>query len=37
MRGPYKDRRSEYARAIELRGAGYGYRYRSIAAEIDVP
>lgn len=31
----YKDRRSEYARAIELRGAGYGYR--SIAAEIDVP
>lgn len=35
MRGPYKDRREEYARAIELRVAGYGYR--SIAGEIDVP
>ena len=35
MRGPYKDRRSEYARAIELRRSGYGYR--SIADEIDVP
>jgi 5-methylcytosine-specific restriction endonuclease McrA len=35
MRGPYKNRESEYARAIELRRSGYGYR--SIANEIDVP
>lgn len=35
MRGPYKNRTSEYARAIELRKSGYGYR--SISAEIDVP
>ena len=35
MRGPYKNREAEYARAIELRQAGYGYR--SIAAKIGVP
>lgn len=35
MRGPYKNRTSEYARAIELRRSGYGYR--SIASEINVP
>lgn len=35
MRGPYKDRGAEYAKAIELRGAGYGYG--SIADEIGVP
>jgi hypothetical protein len=35
MRGPYKDRRSKYARAIEMRGSGYGYR--TIACEIDLP
>ncbi len=35
IRGPYKNRRPEYARAIELRRSGYGYR--SIANEIDVP
>lgn len=35
MRGPYKNRKSEYARAIELRRSGY--EYRSIAGEIDVP
>ena len=35
MRGPYKNRGPEYARAIELRRSGYGYR--SIADEIDVP
>lgn len=35
MRGPYKDRKSEYVRAVELRRSGYGYR--SIANEIDVP
>jgi transposase-like protein len=35
MRGPYKNRRSEYEKAIELRMAGYGYR--SIADEINVP
>jgi hypothetical protein len=35
MRGPYKNRKSEYARAIELRRSGYGYR--SIASEINVP
>lgn len=35
MRGPYKNRRSEYARAIELRKIGYGYR--SISSEINVP
>ena len=35
MRGPYKNRRSEYGRAIELRMSGY--RYRSIADEINVP
>ena len=34
MRGPYKNRKSEYARAIELRRFGYGYR--SIAGEIHV-
>ncbi len=35
MRGPYKNREAEYARAIELRRSGYGYR--SISDEIDVP
>lgn len=35
MRGPYKNRRFEYSRAIELRRSGYGYR--SIADEINVP
>ncbi len=35
MRGPYKNRGTEYAKAIELRKSGYGYR--SIANEIDVP
>lgn len=35
MRAPYKNRKSEYARAIELRRSGYGYR--SIASEINVP
>lgn len=35
MRGPYKNREAEYARAIELRKAGYGYR--SIADQIGVP
>lgn len=35
MRGPYKNREAEYARAIELRRSGYGYR--SIADEIGVP
>ena len=35
MRGPYKNRRSEYDRAVELRLSGYGYR--SIANEINVP
>lgn len=35
MRGPYKNRGSEYARAIELRRSGYGYR--SIASEVGVP
>lgn len=35
MRGPYKNRELEYARAIELRRSGYGYR--SIANEINVP
>lgn len=34
MRGPYKNRRSEYEKAIELRMSGYGYR--SIADEINV-
>jgi len=33
MRGPYKNRTSEYARAIELRRSGYGYR--SIAGELE--
>ncbi len=35
MRGPYKNRKAEYAKAIELRRSGYGYR--SIASEIKVP
>jgi hypothetical protein len=35
MRGPYKNRRSKYAKAIELRGLGYGYR--TIAGEIGLP
>ncbi len=35
MRGPYKNREAEYARAIELRRSGYGYR--SITSEIHVP
>ena len=35
MRGPYKNRESEYARAIELRRSGYGYT--SIAREMNVP
>jgi hypothetical protein len=34
MCGPYKNSRSEYARAIELRRSGYGHR--SIANEIGV-
>ncbi|MGI8911904.1 MAG: helix-turn-helix domain-containing protein [Rubrobacteraceae bacterium] len=35
MRGPYKNREAEYARAIKLRKAGYGYR--TIADQIGVP
>jgi hypothetical protein len=35
MRGPYKNRLTEYARAIELRRSGYGYR--SIASQVNVP
>ncbi len=35
MRGPYKNRKSEHAKAIELRKSGYGYR--SIASEVGVP
>lgn len=35
MRGPYKNRGPEYARAMELRKSGHGYR--SIANEIGVP
>ncbi len=35
MREPYKNRKLEYDRAIDLRKAGYGYR--SIAREVAVP
>ena len=35
MRGPYKNREAEYAKAIRLRKAGYGYR--TIADQIGVP
>jgi hypothetical protein len=35
MRGPYKNRQSEYDGAIELRRIGYGYG--RIASEINVP
>jgi 5-methylcytosine-specific restriction endonuclease McrA len=35
VRSPHKNRTSEYAKAIEMRRSGYGYR--SIANEINVP